>query len=677
MTQVAHKPAALDPADELQRAGAEFQQVIAAKPESDHLLAELVRIASRALRAAGAGVWVTEHPEKPELIIEQHLPALQILVEGVTAKGITTGVRRCAREAKPLIVPPMFTGEDALDAGDSPSNPTPLELMFMPVRLQQKVGMVLMLAVPPASESDTSRHRAYLNFLAAQIAALEETLAQRHLSLVEKDRGHSNKLMRFAEQVHKHLFLGEVAADVSNLARDVLEAQRVTVEFYPKRKKRITAVSNVDEPSKRSTTAQVQRLIFDYVRDRHVPVAIDREAAKQLASDPALQDAAQAYFLACEFDAFIAAPIKTAEPASPVLGVILAEYSKTESAQANTTLLAEITRLCTGATTNAMDVESLPLIKPYYTIRKFLKKRSSKRTAALFITVLAALLGMFIFLVPFDHSVKADCQVRPSAQLSIVAPLTERIISVPVRAGEHVYPKGVTGKNGEPAKPLAVFDSIELVSKRAEAIGKLAQFQVEQKEWEKKGDMGKIASLQNQIEQAQNEIQRIDHEIEQCTVWSPIEGTILTENVEQKQYSTPRQGEELMDVASFSDFELVVDVPESEVADVRAALEKATTRARIDGTPDRGIEVEYILYPWPDTRYEIRARGVATLLPASQQTKSANVFRLQVKLEPGSLPPGLSMSGVTGRAKVHVGKQALAGQLTRGLTRLLRMTVFF
>jgi hypothetical protein len=487
--------------------------------------------------------------------------------------------------------------------------------------------------------------------------------------------------MRFAEQVHRHVFLGDVAADVSNLARDVLEAQRVTAEFYPKRKKRVVAVSNVDEPNKRSATAQVQRLIFDYVRDRHVPVAIDRNAATELGSDPALQDAATAYFLACDFEAFIAAPIKAEEPAgggAPVMGVVLAEYSKTEDAQANATLLAEIARLCTGAVRNAMDMESLPLIKPFYAVRKVWRKRGgSKRTLVMLIGVAVALLAMFLFLMPFERSVKADCQVRPSAQLSIVAPLSQRIISVPVRAGEHVYPKGTVGKNGEPAKPLAVFDSIELVAQRAEAVGKLSQFQVEQKEWEKKGDMGKIASLQNQIEQAQNEISRIDHEIEQCTVWSPIEGTVLTENVEQKQYSTPRQGEELMDVASFSDFELVVDVPESEVADVRAALEKATSRAHVDGAADGGIAVEYILYPWPDMRYEVRAKGVATLLPASQQSKSANVFRLQVKLDAGRLPPGLSMSGVTGRAKVHVGKEVLAGQLSRGAIRLLRMTVFF
>jgi len=183
-----------------------------------------------------------------------------------------------------------------------------------------------------------------------------------------------------------------------------------------------------------------------------------------------------------------------------------------------------------------------------------------------------------------------------------------------------------------------------------------------------KDDYSKISALENEIDGEKSEIQRIEHQITLCTVWSPLEGTVLTENVEQKQYSSPHLGEELMEVASFSDWELVVDVPESDVAAVRGALAAAG---------EAGIEVEYILYPWPETRYAIEARGVATVLPASQQSKSSNVFRLQVKLDPGSLPPGIAMSGVTGRAKIHVGNKPLLGQWTRGAWRMLKMTLLF
>ena len=68
---------------------------------------------------------------------------------------------------------------------------------------------------------------------------------------------------------------------------------------------------------------------------------------------------------------------------------------------------------------------------------------------------------------------------------------------------------------------------------------------------------------------------------------------------------------------------------------------------------------------------------MGTLLPASQQSKNANVFRLQVKLDPTSLPPGIAMSGFTGRAKIHVGRKPLATQWTRGAMRLLKMTLMF
>jgi hypothetical protein len=552
-------------------------------------------------------------------------------------------------------------------------------MLYVPMKLHGKVGFVLVMAVPPPPPQDTGFHRAVLNFLTRLVGMVEQSLTERHLGLIEKDRGISNKLVRFADQVHKHLFLGQVAADISNLARDILESDRVTVELYPKLKKKVIAVSNVDEPNKRATTMQVQRLLFDYVRDRQVPVVLDRAAAKQLVSDPMLQDAAGAYFAACDFDAFLLAPIKADDPTAPVLGVILAEYKTSEKAQAHSMLLAEVARLSTGSVSNAIDVESLPLIKPFYAIRQLWRKpTSTKRALALTITGVVVLAVAILGVIPFDFAIKADCQIRPSAQLTLVAPLEERITDVKVRAGEHVYTKEQLAIFGpEIVKPLVEFDSTKLKVELSKAQSEKAMLELKIPEASAKGDQKLIAQINEERNTRIAQIEQLNIEIDKCTVYSPIEGTVLTENVEQKRYSTLKKGEPLMDVASFSDWELVVDVPENEVASVRAALDRASRRAKIDGRDDDGIEVEYILYPWPDTRYSIRAIGSATLLPASQQSKNANVFRLQVKLDQSSLPPNIAMSGVTGRAKVHLGRKPLATQWLRGAVRLLKMTLLF
>jgi hypothetical protein len=664
----------------LQQAVTALQSIVAGKPENDQLIRELLQLCGQSLQAGGGGTWVTDPPERPELVHEHNLAGLQLIANGTPTRGVIAGVRRCAREAKPLIVPPFFTEQNANTAGgvDMPENPSPFELLFIPVRVHGKVGLVMVIAVPPGDAQDANRHRTFLNFLMRMASIVEPALAERHVNLIEHDRGTSNKLVRFADQIHKHLFPNQVAADICNLARDVLSAERVTVELYPRLKQKVVAVSNVEEPNKRANVMQVLRLLFDYVRDRHVPVVLDREAAKQLVSDPTLQDAATAYFMACEFDAILLAPIKADDPAAPVLGVVLAEYKSSQTAQANTSLVAEVARLSTGSVSNAIDVDSVPLISYFYAVRDLWRKPTSdRRTAIVGIAGILLVALTFICAIPFDFAIKADCQIRPSAQLSIVAPVEERIVEIPVRAGEHVYPREKKATLGDAVRPLAVFDSTDLVQKKAEATGRLGQLQVEMKDYETKRDQAKIAGVQKEIEQVQTQIDLLDHQIDQCTVWSPIEGTVLTENVEQKRWSTPKKSEPLMEVASFSDWELVVDVPESEVAGVRITLDRATRAAVVDGRTDAGIEVEYILYPWPDTCYSIRAKGTATLLPASQQVKNSNVFRLQVKLDPKSLPPGIAMSGVTGRAKLHIGRKPLAAQWLRGAVRLLKMTILF
>jgi hypothetical protein len=597
------------------------------------------------------------------------------MTEGEVAAGVVSGVRRCAREGKPLIVPAFFM---ETEGGDAPVNPSPMELMFVPMRLHGKVAMVLVMAVPPPPVTDGSVHRTYLNFLARMVGSVEQTLTERHLSLMEKDRGTSNKLVRFTDEIHKHLFLSQVTVDIANLARDVLSADRVTVEAYPRVRKRVTAVSNVDEPNKRANLFQVQRLIFDYVRDRHVSVALDREAVKQLVSDPDLQDAASAYFAASNFEAFLAAPVKGDAPTDPVLGVIFAEYTTSEAAQEQQALLADVARLSVASVANGIEVESVPLMKAFHAVRDLWRKPASpRRTVGLVLAGLVLIAVAIIAVIPMDFSIKADCQIRPRAQLSIVAPMEGRIEQVYVRAGDHVYPQKRTADLGDAAKPLMLFDDTDLRTEEARARAHYADVQSQLSEARAKGDMAKIGTLQQQLKQIESDVALLDHKIEQCTVWSPIEGTVLTENVERKQYSTAKASEPLLEVASFKDFELVVDVPESEVATVRGALERSARQAAAANLPDGGIEVDYILYPWPDQKYEVHAAGTATLLPASMQNKSANVFRLQVKLEKENLPPEISMSGVTGKAKIHVGHKPLATQWTRGAMRLLKMTLFF
>jgi len=304
---------------------------------------------------------------------------------------------------------------------------------------------------------------------------------------------------------------------------------------------------------------------------------------------------------------------------------------------------------------NAFEVESIPLFKWVHKVWKLWRgPMTNKRGMVMSIVGVVLVAAVVVGVVPFGFSIKADCQVRPAVHVPIVAPVDGRIIDVPVRAGERVYPKGEVrdSASGSPPKPLVVFDATEFVLQRADVTARLDELAVALVEAKTKGNvlgnMAKIRGIEVQMKSLQSQRDMYDYQIDACTVWSPIEGVVLTENVEQKRWSAPRKGEPLVEVASFSDWELLVDVPEGEVAEVRRALEESGE-----------VEVEYILYPWPDRKWPVRAKGVGSLLPSSMQNKSTNVFRLQVKLDVSDLPAGIAMSGVTGRAKVHVGTKTL------------------
>lgn len=661
-------------ADQLRQAETQLHHLTATAPAVDQLIAQAVNLMGSALNAAGAAIWVTDNPDRPNLILEHQLSNLKLIDGGKAVAGVMLAVRRSAREGKPLIVPPMFSEQDQ-PGEQAVSNPSHFELLYVPMRLHNRPAMVLAMAVQPSDNHEI--HRMRITFLQRMLGMVEVTMTERHLSLMEKDRGIAANLVEFSQQIHKRLLLNQVAIDLANLSRALVQAERVSVELYPRLRRKITAVSNVDEPNKRSALFQAQRLIFDYVRDRALPVSLDRQDVKTLVNDPALQDAASGYFAASNFAVIVAEPIIEESSEGPrVIGVVLAEFTRSDAAHQREAMLRDIAHLSIGAVTNAIEYEAIPFRRALYAVSQLWRKPTSTRKKVMATVAGGIFLVLLILgIIPFDFSVRADCKVQPMAQLSIVAPMEGRIIDVPVRAGEHVYPP--TGRKDDGIKPLAVFDTTDLLATRAEQQQKLAELGVALKEAQTKGEIAKIGAAQLQVKQVEDQLKLLNHQIEKATVYSPIEGTVLTENVEHKKWSTVRLGDPLMEVASFNDWNLIVEVPESEVAAVRGALDRSARRSIDTGKPDEGIEVEYILYPWPDQKLSVHAKGVATLLPAASQSKDANVFRLQVQVNLQDLPPGIAMSGVTGRAKLHVGKKPLITQWTRGARRLINMTLLF
>jgi hypothetical protein len=663
-----------------------LKQVIATKPDPERLLAEMVRLCGGALAAGGAGTWVTQTPETAQLILEHNLAGLGLFANNAPIAGLNVAVRRAAREAKPVIVPPFFVEEPGASGGgvEVPSNPSPLELLFIPMKMHGKVAMVLMMATTPGR--DAGMHRTQINFLQKMVGAVEQTLTERHLNLMEKGHGDTSTILKFAEQVHKHLFVREVGIDIANLVRDAVHADRATVELYPKTRKKIVAVSNVDEPSKRSAIFQAQRLILDYVRDRHVTVILDRAAAKQLVSDPALSDAAAAYFAASPFDAFLAAPIKEDDK---VLGVVLTEYADSKKGQSHGAMLQDLCRVATSSVTNAIAYENIPLRRSLNAIGKFVKAPMTTKRAAAFTFFGLLFVGLVVICtIPMDFSIKANCQIRPTVHNIVDAPRDGKIVKVNVKAGDLVYadpnPRRIPYDQLDPATkakvdavvPLMELDTSALYIDRGKQSAELESIRSQMARLPSGAPdtPGKRAEMTAQMEAIQKQIAQIDREIADSKIYSPINGKVMTEDLDKKRETQVHFGDPLIEIINFKDWVMTVEIPESEIYTVRNALNKATNLQKEDNLKeDPGIEVEYILKPNPGTILTTRARGVATILPSGAASEGQNIFKMEIPVE----SPGLEMSGITGNAKVHLGKKPLGTQWFRGPLRLYRMTIGF
>lgn len=274
-----------------------------------------------------------------------------------------------------------------------------------------------------------------------------------------------------------------------------------------------------------------------------------------------------------------------------------------------------------------------------------------RRTRYIVLGVLA-LLVVLLCLFPWREKAVGDCVLLPSQRGVVVTENTGRVAEVLVREGSVV-------KKGD---IVAKLDTMELETQlqvtRQERLRLEAQARLSQAD----GDLGAYQVSYLQLQRAIEQENKLRHDLAQCLLRSPMDGIILTKDVELRRGGVLQLGEPLCEVAALSDWDLQVSVPESDYWLLRRTLDRG-----------RAAPVEFILY----ARSGLKMRGeLASVDDISQMTyteKDQNVFYatvhgIQLPAEFASdVRPGFS-----GKARVMLGRSPLIAVLTRKFVHFLR-----
>ena len=246
----------------------------------------------------------------------------------------------------------------------------------------------------------------------------------------------------------------------------------------------------------------------------------------------------------------------------------------------------------------------------------------------------------WFFMGTMEYELTAPCVIRAGQSRHVAAPYDARIISTSAKAGDLVHVGDV----------LCQLDRAELDLKRAELHSELDL--VEQQRLAALADQrlveAQLAMAKTGLLNARTAL--IDRRIEQATVTSPIDGMIVSGDLQKRLNGLVSRGEPLFEVAPADTWTLEIMVAESASSQLAAELNgRFASLAR------------------PEETYVF---SILRVRPQTELHRERTVFVAEADIQ---MSGGWIRSGMEGVAKIQMGRRRVCWLAFHGIVDYLRL----
>lgn len=254
---------------------------------------------------------------------------------------------------------------------------------------------------------------------------------------------------------------------------------------------------------------------------------------------------------------------------------------------------------------------------------------------------------------PLTAKVEGDCTLLPRQRAYVTAEAPGRVEEVRVREGAQV-------KKGE---VIARLDTRRLESELETTMQarKRLEAEAERQRAQGKEALARIATLEA-LATTETE-KRLRLEMELAILRAPLDGVVMTKDVHLRAGTFLQAGEMMAEISSVDVWDLRLEMAEADLAEIETAVDASAPR-----------EVHYLLYTQSARPLTAQLQGKDQISPALHPGKEGAVFSITLSHVniPADLQP-LMRPGLTGRAKIELGRKTAGAVLLRRFTRWLRM----
>ena len=537
-------------------------------------------------------------------------------------------------------LPPVTGVLDPEQAG----NPTAFTLLVCPVRVEDHAVGVLELFCP--SQKTPVIRQGDLRFLAALAELADDFHRNSHLRRLGRFAERWNDLDRFAQHVHRNLDLDATAFAIANEVRRLLPCDRCSVAIVDGPKCRTIAISGQDVIDPRANVVRRMQQLIDSVRATDEPLWFAEDASHVL---PSIQTSFQAYSDESNPRTVGVLPLRGADEAhrdsakSPAVGMLVVEWFQIVQPRASVEpQLTAVVRHGGLALNNAIECRSLPFYGFLRSVQRLVPWRRPHGVRRVFVASLLGLAAVLALVcIPADFTVQGHAQLQPKTRHDVFAAADGIVAEVRVEDGQRVA-KGdivaVLSNSQLDFEFTRVLGEIQTAQKRY-ATTRAARLAMTPTDTATTNRYNQLTAEEEELKEWLNSLGQ-QHEVlksqrRELSLHSPIEGEVLTWNVEQLLEARPvKRGQFLMTVADLDGpWLLEIRVPDDQIGHIRAAQR--------DSGPNP--TVSFILATDTSTTFEGRIEKVAMSTETGNDNRStvlvtANVDRDRIpQLWPGAV----------------------------------------
>jgi len=662
----------------IERLIAEIAALAKAEIPSEEFFQKYLDCVTSACDARGAALWLASGAGggagELQLCAQVRFETSLFQTDETQRSAILKILSDVLQSRRAVIFSPEAAGEAPPASGSK--NRTPFPFVHVPLLTKDQPIGVLQVWLQPYVQP--ANYAEFVTFLGQLTGFVEQHLQSRRLGSLVHETQRLHHLLKYAGDVAGTLDPLEAARLTSNYGRDLAGSERCSVLVCDGGQWKVLSISGQEVVEQKSMMVKAMAHFVEAHAGETSQVLSKKELLDRTGSMagavvvegelPALQhkntdDVDLAYFEVSHVVSALIVPVLDRE--KKLVGALFFEstvegYFDSAAGREELPASRRVAEWMGGhggkALLAARDYQTLPLLKTGRAIRLFTRNlKSDKRRR--FLTKVSLWTGAILVfcLYPWPWRVQGDCVLQPLQRQAVVAEIPSRLERVYVREGDTV-------KKGQ---EIAQLDTSRLQADLQSTLQEKMRYLAESDRLRAAPlfdeASAQVAALQAKASEQQEKRLRAD--IAAGTLRSPLDGVVLTKDLELRAGEFMQAGTPFAEVCSLDAWELQVDVDERDVG----FLEKGFAE-------EKKLPVEYLLYSQSATKLSAELENRQQISAAVYAREKKNVFIVSIKHPP--IPEELKSAmrpGLTGKAKIAMGHRPLIYVIGRKVVRWIQL----